>query len=419
MKQNAGKNKLPKYVSIKDDHWYVRRTYKSAETYSNGTPKRIEVIKICRPETPERAEELSKEIEASRFIERVENERPKSVSEYLEIYLEKKKRSVTRRTHQGYVELFDRYVKGSPLSKIGIADTRIKDVQDFFDGLERKGVSGAMAHKVRTLLSMAFRQAVIWEDLKKNPAKGVILPKKEEKESIALTKEEVKRLIPVLRADPNCLPFELNLETGLRPQEILALPWRNVDLTKRRLSVTQSLSDELKGGGFEIKEPKTKASRRTVSFSPYMRDRLIEHQKLQKEYLKELREKIKRPNFGTPGSGHYEARKTGRARWQQILANFQKYDLVFPSEIGLPQPRHNINLRSFKPALEKAGIDVTRYSFRHLRHTNASIMAEQVGPKRLQKHLGHERIETSLKFYVHVDDGSEEEMSDKFAAELY
>lgn len=362
------KRKLPPYVVIKFGRWHVRRTFPSTETYPNGKVKRIEITRRCDPETEDRANEISSGIEAAVKFNKSEAVRPKTVAEYISIFLDTKKGSVERRTHQDYLNWFERYVNGSSFGRLTMPVT-VKDVQTFFNSL-KPNVSPEMMHKVYVLLSMVFRQAIVWGDLEKNPAIGVILPKVIKKEADALTVAEAKRLSGVLRTNPNWLIFELTLETGMRPQEAIVISWSDIDLVRCRVRINKALADG------EIKAPKTKASVRTVSFSPYMRDRLIEHKKNQ--------------------SG----------------------DLVFPSANGTPKALHNWNCREFKPALKKAGLS-SKYSFKSLRHTNASILAEKISPKRLQKHLGHERIETTLSYYVHVDSDKDSEISEMFVKEIY
>jgi len=416
------KPSLPQYVVLKSGQWHVRRTFPSTETYPNGSPKRIEVTRRCVPETPERAAELAAAIHAAMYAEKAERERPRPVSEYILTYLEVKRRSVTVRTYNDYVQLHGRYIAGSPLARTVIGEVRPRDIQNFISRLQADGVSPAMIRKVFVLLSMTFRQAVIWEDIAKNPAVGILLPKIKESESRAFTRDEVRRLVAALREDAACLIFEFTLETGLRPQEAIALSWPKVDLVHRRVRIDRAVSSAMKGGGFEIKEPKTHASVRTVSFSEYMRDRLIGHRKRQADAIRRLKRLIAAPLCVPPDyikGVNYEKRKAKRAHRREILRNFIEYDLVFPASNGLPHALNNLNRREFKSALIRAGIDPGGYSFKSLRHTNASIMAEKVNPKRLQRHLGHSNITTSLKFYTHVDDDDQSDFNQKLTDAIY
>src|SRR5262249_51172733 len=55
----------------------------------------------------------------------------------------------------------------------------------------------------------------------------------------------------------------LALATGCRQGELLALTWEDIDLAKGTLTVRRSLAQTDRG--FELKDPKTAASRRTVA----------------------------------------------------------------------------------------------------------------------------------------------------------
>lgn len=76
-------------------------------------------------------------------------------------------------------------------------------------------------------------------------------------------------------------------------------------------------------------------------------------------------------------------------------------DLVFASKIGTPLNRHNLNSRSFKPLLKRAGLREIR--FHYLRHTCATLLLSKgVHPKFVQELLGHASIAVTLDTYSHV-----------------
>jgi integrase len=76
-------------------------------------------------------------------------------------------------------------------------------------------------------------------------------------------------------------------------------------------------------------------------------------------------------------------------------------DLVFASGIGTPLNRHNVNGRSFKPLLVRAGLPDIR--FHDLRHTCATLLlGKGVHPKFVQELLGHATVAITLDTYSHV-----------------
>jgi integrase len=74
---------------------------------------------------------------------------------------------------------------------------------------------------------------------------------------------------------------------------------------------------------------------------------------------------------------------------------------VFATEIGTPLEPSNIDSRSFKPLLAKAGLKSIR--FHDLRHTCATLMLSQgVNLKIAQERLGHGTIAQTMDTYSHV-----------------
>jgi integrase len=78
--------------------------------------------------------------------------------------------------------------------------------------------------------------------------------------------------------------------------------------------------------------------------------------------------------------------------------------LVFCSTTGTPIRRQNLQRRSFKPLLKKAGLPDIR--FHDLRHTFATLtLAKGANVKTVSKMLGHSTIRVTLDVYAHVMPG--------------
>lgn len=60
--------------------------------------------------------------------------------------------------------------------------------------------------------------------------------------------------------------YEFTLKTGFREGEVLALPWFNLDLKNRKVTVTRSVSYDEKGN--PVSHSKTESSYRTINLSP-------------------------------------------------------------------------------------------------------------------------------------------------------
>jgi len=60
-------------------------------------------------------------------------------------------------------------------------------------------------------------------------------------------------------------------------------------------------------------------------------------------------------------------------------------------------------------------LNIKEFDFHSLRHTHATILAENgVNPKALQNRMGHEKIETTFKTYIHKTNVMEDESIELF-----
>jgi integrase len=104
-------------------------------------------------------------------------------------------------------------------------------------------------------------RAVEQQLLARNPADAFKkrLPKVERKKIATLTVDQSGRLLDSIRHMHIYWPVLLALATGMRRGEILALRWKNVDLDRGMLRVTESL--EQTKAGIRFKAPKTDRTR--------------------------------------------------------------------------------------------------------------------------------------------------------------
>ena len=75
-----------------------------------------------------------------------------------------------------------------------------------------------------------------------NPARGCKLPKMEKREMKVLSEEKIRPYL--MEADKRGLlaPFYLELTTGLRRGELLALLWTDLDVENRTISITKQVT---------------------------------------------------------------------------------------------------------------------------------------------------------------------------------
>ena len=128
-------------------------------------------------------------------------------------------------------------------------------------------------HVIRMALGRAVKDGLI----KKNPILGVKLPPPEPKEMKVLSKEEIQRFLIQAKAEGMYELFLLELTTGLRRGEILALTWDDLNFETGELHISRQVTPV--GGKNIISEPKTKAAFRTIILPPVMVGLLREYRK--------------------------------------------------------------------------------------------------------------------------------------------
>ena len=128
-------------------------------------------------------------------------------------------------------------------------------------------------HVIRMALDRAIKDGLI----KKNPILGVKLPPPEPKEMKVLSKEEIQRFLIQAKAEGMYELFLLELTTGLRRGEILALTWDDLNFETGELHISKQVTPV--GGKNIISEPKTKAAFRTIILPPVMVGLLREYRK--------------------------------------------------------------------------------------------------------------------------------------------
>lgn len=160
--------------------------------------------------------------------------------------------------------------------------------------------------------------------------------------------------------------------TGMRVSEGLALYWEDIDLEKKKLSISHNLDFANKNNWERKNKLKTEKSKRVISLD----DTTIEVLKDWKERQKELSEKF-----------------------EFVLS----YDLT-------PKDAHFVRDMLTKYS-KRAG--VRRIQAKALRHSHASLLINEynVTPLLIQKRLGHTDIRTTLGIYSHLYPNADEEIT--------
>ncbi len=181
---------------------------------------------------------------------------PISIQTLVEHYREKElgedssKTYATCRTYQGY---FRKWI----LPRWGqykLKDVRSVAVEEWLRSLKLSNGSKA---KMRNIMHAVFNHAIRWEWHERNPITHVRQSAKRSKVPIVLDVEEIAALLQLLKEPARTAVF-LDVMTGLRVGELLALKWNDIDFEKSQISVTRSIVMQ------HIGDCKTEASRKPV-----------------------------------------------------------------------------------------------------------------------------------------------------------
>jgi integrase len=301
-----------------------------------------------------------------------------TVGEWLETWLkEYKKPSVRPVTYDSYEMMVRCHIKPA-LGHLSLKDLRLDQVQRFYNGKQDARLSARTVRYLHTVLHGALKQAMKNQLVVRNVSEATTLPGGKTRKMHPLTFEQVNQLLTSAKDDRLFSAVFLELGTGLRRGEILALRWNDLDLDAGVLRVRQTLvrvkNHDATSGQRKtrliIQAPKTDHSRRTIPIPADIIDALRKHK------AQQAQEKLL---FG-------EA--------------YEDQGLTFCQPNGRPIDPRNFT-RFFERLLRQASLPHIR--FHDGRHSFATLMLELgESPKTVQTMLGHSKIATTLDIYSHV-----------------
>lgn len=243
-------------------------------------------------------------------------------------------------------------------------------IAKWVNNMTRDGLSGKTISNRHGFLSGALKDATRQGHTPNNPCDGTRLPKTERPQMTYLTGPEFAQLLTHIR--PDAQDFVLLLpSTGLRFGEASALQARDIDLDAGTLTVSRAWKyREGKGSTRELGPPKTQRSRRTIALPAQVLPML-----------------------------------TAR------VADLAPTDFIFTNTNGQPWTGSRFHEGVWQPAVRAANnkeLNVKplgkKPRVHDMRHTCASWMLRaNIGLNVVQRHLGHESIETTVDVYGHLD----------------
>lgn len=234
----------------------------------------------------------------------------------------------------------------------------------------KDGVSAETLAHVHTVLHTALRHALRCDLVVRNVTEAVDKPKASYRRPEPLDATQARTLLETAKDHRLYALFVLALATGMRAGEVLALRWKDVDLSKGTVRVERTLQPA-RNAPAVFDTPKTERSRRILDIGPTVATVLREHK---------VRQNAERLAMGVA--------------WHDL-------GLVFSNTIGKPLDGIHLLRREFYPLLERAGLPKVR--FHDLRHTAATLqLGESHDLTAVSATLGHAHTSTTANIYAHA-----------------
>lgn len=241
-----------------------------------------------------------------------------------------------------------------------------KSISDWIEGIER---SYSSKKWIFCTLASIYKYGVKYFDIT-NTILKVDKPRNMEqpKEMQVWTPEEFKSFAEHVANPVYRLYFNFLYVTGCRRGEGLAITWNDIMISSKgnaTVKISKSVTNKTASGIYAVTTPKNKGSVRTIAVPPLLLNKLLEHQKAQKEEYADA--------------------------WSSEL-------FVFGGARPLPTSTTD---HTFKTAIKNAGVKEIR--LHDLRHSCASLLISKgVSIVAVSRQLGHTNIEQTLNTYSHV-----------------
>lgn len=181
-------------------------------------------------------------------------------------------------TFQRYEGVYRNYIKDSEISGLKVHSVNLIQLQTFYNKLTKEKYTYSQIQTLNKVLKVFFNWCIVNGYAIKNPCLNVeIKGNKSEiinnkrKEVEILTEQEITTIKDYVKGTNFELLFLLDLATGLRQGELLALDWKHIDIKKQEIKVERSVKEvyiyddeEHKHIETVFQTPKTLTSFRTI-----------------------------------------------------------------------------------------------------------------------------------------------------------
>lgn len=267
------------------------------------------------------------------------------------------------------------------------------EISRFLRDKQLSGLSSAYVSSILKQLGVVFSFALRARMLSSNPVEQAVLPRQDISEAHQrqlqvkiLSEEEFRLLSERLQGSTSLTPMLLGYFMGLRVSEAYAVRWRDIDWQNATLRVDKQL--QYQDHCWCLVPPKSFRGYRVLSMPHALLSHLQDELAAQKQRRKAYGKAYKKSSV--------LLRLTPRQDEPCLVDDF--ICVKRNGEFLTPSSAKTITL-----AARELGL--SHYRFHHLRHTHASILANQnVSAVLLKERLGHANVETAWAFYTHANE---------------
>ena len=298
-------------------------------------------------------------------------------SEYIKIWLERKKSRIDIVTYQGYLVVATRMIiPYFEQRKEKLTDVTRRMLQAYFDELYNTGhtrygkpLSVTSIRRYKNIINQTLNEAVKDDLIPSNPCLYVELPKSEKFPANFYNANQIKALFAAIKGDVLENLIKITVLYGLRRSEVLGIKWDSIDFESRRLEIKHTVVTVLT----QVEKDKTKnsSSHRSFMLTPEAMA-IFEEEQRKEEENREL--------FGD---------------------DYIESEYVFKWDNGKPFSPDYVT-GHFDKLLKKN--DLPHIRFHELRHSCASLLLNNgYTLKDVQEYMGHANIKMTADIYGHLD----------------
>ena len=226
-------------------------------TDENGKKVKQYVTKPTRRECKVAADDMERRIREGAVSS--SNIRTLPLSVYADRWFEANRSRLAPSTRKAYRMYIDLHITPTPIGPKRLCDITETDIMEWLAANKKNAACTIRKHffLLQDIMGAALKGA--------NPCIGVKPPKAEDYIPVVPTREEFKALHDAVRGTKDELPILLIAKCGMRPGEIFALEWADIDFDRMMIRVDEALSVDEKGGKYVEKDPKSRKGKREVA----------------------------------------------------------------------------------------------------------------------------------------------------------